>query len=291
MVLYLGAPLWANKAWVGSFFPAGTPNRDFLALYSRRLNTVEGNTTFYAVPAPETVDRWREDTPEDFRFCFKFPRRISHELRLRSAEAETAVFYDRLAQLGSRAGPAFLQLPPTFGQAGLPALEEYLDLAARLAEQRGIAQRVAVEVRHADFFGPAEAALDGLLRERGAGRVLYDVRGLRSVQGDPPDAATREALARKPDVPVRFTRTAPFAFVRYIAHPDVGANGPWFAEWAEHVARWLQAGDDVFFFCHNRRDVLAPQVAREFHNHLAARIEVPPLPAWEACEPRQGSFF
>ncbi len=54
MPLYLGCPIWGLKGWVGNFFPAGAKQRDFLALYSRRLNTVEGNTTFYAIPDPAT---------------------------------------------------------------------------------------------------------------------------------------------------------------------------------------------------------------------------------------------
>ena len=50
MPLYLGCPVWGLKGWVGNFFPAGAKQRDFLALYSRRLNAVEGNTTFYVIP-------------------------------------------------------------------------------------------------------------------------------------------------------------------------------------------------------------------------------------------------
>lgn len=70
--------MWGLKAWVGSFFPAGAKQREFLALYSRRLQTVEGNTTFYATPDVATVERWRAETPPGFRFCFKFPQSISH---------------------------------------------------------------------------------------------------------------------------------------------------------------------------------------------------------------------
>ena len=45
---YLGCAVWGYKDWLGELFPAGSKNADFLALYSRRLTTVEGNTTFYA---------------------------------------------------------------------------------------------------------------------------------------------------------------------------------------------------------------------------------------------------
>ncbi|MGH2521849.1 MAG: DUF72 domain-containing protein, partial [Anaerolineales bacterium] len=262
--------------------------RDFLALYSRRLNTVEGNTTFYATPNVETIERWRAETPTGFRFCFKFPQAITHRKRLREVGAETEEFLDRLERLGDRAGPSFLQLPPTFGASNLPSLISYLDSLPRDF-------RYAVEVRHPSFFrAPAEAALEEALRERGVTRVLFDVRGLRSA--GPDEAATRAAQRRKPDVPVRYSRTAPFAFVRFIAHPEVEANAALLDEWAGRVAAWLAAGDDVFFFTHSPNDALSPVLARDLHARIAriaALHPVPPLPPWEeaAQEPKQANLF
>lgn len=279
---YLGCPVWANKAWVGTFFPAGSRAADFLALYSQRLNTVEGNTTFYATPTAATVARWRAESAPGFKFCLKFPQAISHQHRLRGAEAETetAEFLERLEQLGDRCGPSFLQLPPTFAGRDLPVLLTYLDaLPQRHAGY-------AVEVRHPDFFGgPAEAALEDALRARGVARVLFDQRGLRSAE--PVDAGTRAAQARKPNVPVRFSHTAPFALVRYISHPTLAENAPLLDEWAEQAATWLAAGDDVYFFCHHKDDRYAPALARDFHARLSQRIDRPPLPAWDAAEPPQ----
>jgi uncharacterized protein YecE (DUF72 family) len=283
MGLYLGCPIWGLKGWVGNFFPAGAKPRDFLRLYSRRLNAVEGNTTFYAIPPVETVERWREQTPEGFKFCLKFPKVVTHQKRLRDAEVETAQFLDRLAHLGDRCGPAFLQLPPNFKD--LESLLAYLGSLPR-------DHRYAVEVRHPDFFaGPAEAALDDALGERGVARVLFDARGLR--RAEPQDEATVTAQRRKPDVPVRYARTAPFAFVRYIAHPQVEPNAPLLAEWAERVADWLAAGDDVFFFLHSPTDVLSPLLAHRFHARVAARHLLPPLPAWsdDPTSSRQPGLF
>ncbi|WP_345343292.1 DUF72 domain-containing protein [Candidatus Villigracilis affinis] len=68
MSLYLGCPVWSFKGWVGNFYPKGTKSTDFLREYARRLTTIEGNTTFYAVPAPKTIEAWAEQTPETFRF-------------------------------------------------------------------------------------------------------------------------------------------------------------------------------------------------------------------------------
>jgi hypothetical protein len=44
---YIGCAIWGYKEWVGDLFPPGSKSGEFLALYSRRLTTVEGNTSFY----------------------------------------------------------------------------------------------------------------------------------------------------------------------------------------------------------------------------------------------------
>jgi len=277
-MLYLGCPIWANKAWVGTFFPSGARQREFLTLYGQRLNAVEGNTTFYGLPTPETVARWREETPPGFKFCLKFPKAITHEKRLRDAEPETADFVVRLHQLGDRAGAALLQLPPSFRGSDRPTLLRYLDQLPALPGG------CAVEVRHPDFFGgPAEGALEDSLRARDVARVLYDQRGLRSAA--PSDEDIRRAQAAKPNVPVRFSRTASFAFTRYIAHPDLPSNAPLLDEWAAQAAGWLNHGDDVYFFCHHKNDFYAPVVARDFHQRVGRLAPLPPLPDWGAVPP------
>lgn len=45
---HIGCAVWGYKDWVGGLFPPGTKQADFLSLYSHRLTTTEGNTTFYA---------------------------------------------------------------------------------------------------------------------------------------------------------------------------------------------------------------------------------------------------
>src|SRR5450631_4053806 len=61
-MFYIGCPMWGYKDWVGTLFPPHTPASDFLRLYSNKLSTVEGNTTFYALPSQETIARWRQET-------------------------------------------------------------------------------------------------------------------------------------------------------------------------------------------------------------------------------------
>ena len=116
MSLYLGCPIWSFKGWVGSFYPKGTKPADFLWEYARRLNTVEGNTTFYATPSPEKLERWVKETPETFRFCPKLPRAVSHAGKLVEHLDEAHQFLNTMSVLADALGPALpatsAKLPP-----------------------------------------------------------------------------------------------------------------------------------------------------------------------------------
>lgn len=285
MPLYLGCPAWGVKDWIGGFLPAKTRQSDLLAAYSRRLNTVEGNTTFYALPAAEQVLRWRDATPQGFRFCLKFPQIISHRKRLVDCSDETLAFIDRLRLLGDRCGPAFLQLPPTFTRGQLPALRGYLDrLPGDLL--------FVVEPRHVDFFDQAEGeqALDDLLRERGIARGVFDTAALFAMTGDL-SQEVREAQQRKPRFAARVTRTAGHAFVRFVGQPRVADNLPWVEAWADRVGAWLAAGDDVYFFTHLPDDTDAPDLARLMHARVSERVALPSFGGAEPPPPMQPTLL
>ena len=61
--LYLGTQGWSYPSWVGPFYPQGTSTSKFLDYYATQFNTVELDTTFYAIPRESTVKGWRERTP------------------------------------------------------------------------------------------------------------------------------------------------------------------------------------------------------------------------------------
>ena len=100
-MLYIGSPMWGYKEWVGNFFPPHTQPGDFLRLYSQKLTTVEGNTTFYALPSAETIAHWSQETPSYFRFCPKISRDISHSAALDARKKETEVFTQRMRGLAA----------------------------------------------------------------------------------------------------------------------------------------------------------------------------------------------
>ena len=90
------------------------PRRAWLAFYSAKFATVEVNNTFYRLPETETFRRWAAETPDGFVVAVKVSRYLSHIKRLAEPEEPIARFVERATALGSRLGPALLQLPPDF---------------------------------------------------------------------------------------------------------------------------------------------------------------------------------
>jgi uncharacterized protein YecE (DUF72 family) len=292
MSLFLGCPIWSFKGWVGNFYPKGTKPADFLYEYARRLTTIEGNTTFYAIPAPKTIESWIEHTPETFRFCPKIPKAISHNGKLLEYADRALYFMDVMRPLASRLGPLFLQLPPRYSPNLLGDLEAFLSRMPRDL-------RLAVEVRHLDWFdSPHREALNQLLASRNMARVVIDTRPIRSLEGDQIIAGSSyesllEARERKPDVPVFMERTSDFIFLRFIGHPALEPNLEFIAEWVDYLVPQMEQSADVFIFCHSPDNLIAPEICREFHRRIAAKINIPPLP-WDAVkpdEPEQPSLF
>lgn len=269
-MLYIGCPAWGYKEWVGNFFPAHTQASEFLRLYSRRVTTVEGNTVFYALPSAETIARWRSETPETFRFCPKVSRSISHEPHLGTRKDDTLAFIERMRGLGTRLGPIFLQLPPAFGPTQLSQLEAFLDFWPTDV-------RLAVEVRHPDFYSQAYASsLDELISRYNVGRVLMDTRPIRT--GSAQEQALLQARERKPNLPLHIIVTTDFAFVRYIGHPRMEVNEPFLDAWAQQIGQWLRQNRTVYAFCHCPYEVHSPDICANLYQRVGKLIELPMLP-------------
>jgi uncharacterized protein YecE (DUF72 family) len=122
----LGAQGWNYPAWVGPFYPSRTKPADFLSVYARAFDTVEVDSTFYAVPAAKTVRGWYERTPDAFTFALKLPQEITHERRFIDAGEVANRFFDVARELGPKLGPVLIQCGPDFSPTERDALEEFL---------------------------------------------------------------------------------------------------------------------------------------------------------------------
>ncbi len=85
-MIYIGLPQWSHPKWARLGITS-------LEEYARHFNCVEGNTTLYALPKAEIVDRWYAQTTDDFRFCLISRHHFSPGRSAPLRRSGTGVFY------------------------------------------------------------------------------------------------------------------------------------------------------------------------------------------------------
>ncbi|MEZ5180992.1 MAG: DUF72 domain-containing protein [Acidimicrobiales bacterium] len=108
----IGCSGWQYREWRGVAYPAELPQRRWFEHYAATFDTVELNTTFYRLPAPSTVEAWRDRAPDGFRYAVKVGRFGTHRKKLRDPATWLANHLDRAERLDEHLGPQLLQLPP-----------------------------------------------------------------------------------------------------------------------------------------------------------------------------------
>lgn len=271
MRLSVGCAMWTHAAW-----PA---TGDKLRSYASWCDAVEGNTTFYAVPARRTVETWAEQTALDFRFVIKLPKTVTHERRLSGVDAELNEFLHTMEPLASRMHALWIQLPGTFGPNELGSL-------AGFVRKVPAGLRAAVEVRHPAFFTDHDAAnqLERALGRAGAEWVPFDTTVLFAAR--PASSAEYEAQSKKPRLPRRMRALTETPIVRYHGRDDPEATVAGWRPWVEQTVEWLREGRSPTVFLHTPDNASSRDLARRFHDEVRTHVpELVPLPDPAETEP------
>ncbi|MEX0723167.1 MAG: DUF72 domain-containing protein [Gracilimonas sp.] len=273
MPYHLGCTVWSLTEWKGVFFSEDAKPGQFLSQYASVFNSVEGNTTFYNVPDESVIKKWGEQTPKGFKFCFKFPRYITHEKRMYNVKGEVLDFVKLFEPIREKVGPFMIQFPDSFSPSELYRLEEVFSILPKSFSY-------SVEMRHKDFFdhGKHERNLISLLKSYDVDRVIFDTRKLHSTKSN--EASILEAQKKKPKVPVRFDTTSSRPVLRFVGTNDVLNNEPYLKEWAIIVAEWIGEGLHPYVFIHSPDKISQPKLCRHFHNLLAEFMDLPALNDW-----------
>jgi uncharacterized protein YecE (DUF72 family) len=201
--LLVGTSSWSTRDWCGSFYPEDTDPAEMISVYSRKLPTVEIDSTWYSMPSRAMVDAWASRTPEGFVFSAKVPRVISHEKYLEGCEPDLNEFLKVMTRLGQKLGPLILQFPyvakgkdPHEYATGEDFLRR-LEMFAPLMEE---GFQWGIEIRNSKWVRPE---LLDLLRSRNISLVFIDYYTM-----DP-----LHKLAQRGDV-----FTAPFVYVRFLGN-------------------------------------------------------------------------
>ena len=265
--LRVGASSWSFPDWRGVFYPPRTPADRQLSFYATKFNSVEINTSFYALPAPRTLLRWLESAPAEFTFSLKAPREISHEKQLLDVEQVTGAYLDIVRCLGHRAAPGLLQFPAAVSRrrAGR-RLANFVDRLAGAAAEIPL----SVEVRAIDLMTPAFARF---LMERRIGFVVVERAGQPDTYADWQAAAESAG----PSLPLHIRLIGqdrdPLPDDKMIRRPQ----DELLDRWARRIADALLAGRDVFCYVHNPFEGHAPETVRRLRARVGEHL---PLPAW-----------
>ena len=148
--IFAGTSGWAYPTWKPEFYPAGTSPKKFLEYYASQLNSVEVNYTFRSLPSASMLADWLAAVPQQFRFSFKAPQRITHFSRLHNCEDAVAAFVDALdpVRAAGKLGVLLFQLPPNF-KAAQDTLARFLNAPALAGSG---APPLAFEFRHESWF-------------------------------------------------------------------------------------------------------------------------------------------
>lgn len=280
MKYYIGLPEWRHPSW----YAEGAQPKNPLSIYSQHFSSVEGNTSFYALPKPSTVDGWKESTPEYFRFCFKFPRTISHDAELRHCAREVTEFLERVSPLESKLGVLWLHVSKHFGPKQLGVLESFFDALPTDF-------RYGIEVRNPGFFrkDEAEKAFNRLLNQYAVNRVIFDTRVLFKHPAN--DPATLEALEKKPRLPLHVVATGDQPFLRFISPMDIKLADDALNQWVSKTLQWIAEGKTPYLFFHTPDKLHAPELALRFTEKLAAQDpQIQPMSLWPS-QPQQDSLW
>jgi len=148
----VGVGGWSYPPWRGLFYPKGLPQGGELEYASRRLTSIEIDSTYYGSKNPETFRKWRDAAPDDFVFSVKGPRFATNRRVLGEARPSIERFFaSGVTELRHKLGPVNWQFATTkrFDADDFAAFLELLP-----ASVDGLAIRHAVEVRNASFRTP-----------------------------------------------------------------------------------------------------------------------------------------
>lgn len=214
----MGTSGWNYGHWRHCFYPPDVKQPDWLEYYSRFLDTVEINATFYRLPKPEHVERWRGGVPGSFTFAVKGSRYLTHIKRLGDHGESLDRFMDIMEILGEKLGPVLWQLPPQMSRDD----DRLSAFAGDLPEGRH-----AFEFRHPSWFDQG----------------VYDILD---------NAGCALCIPDHPERPSEMVLTAPWTYIRlHFSGKDGLYSVAEIENWAGIIDGYSSDGIDVYAYFNN----------------------------------------
>jgi uncharacterized protein YecE (DUF72 family) len=242
--VYTGCAKWGRKDWIGTIYPKGTKEADFLKFYGRHFNAIELNATFYKLPSKKQTESWAAKVGDDFRFCPKFSDKITHLKRLNDVGEYTDRFIEGISGFGKKLGTCLLMLHPGMAPKTIDRIQTFLQSLPKDL-------KVSIEFRHPDWFSQQEN-FDSIFE---------------TLQKNGTSAAITDAAGRRDCVHMRLTTSE--AFIRFVGNGLHPTDYTRIDEWVERLSKWMNEGlETLYFFMHQPEEVHSPQLCRYFIRQL-----------------------
>lgn len=224
---YLGLSRWTykeeEKKKSSSFPQPGT-----LTFYSQYFNSIELDATHYDIPNADKCDMWYKAAKNnDFRFCPKFHKSISHEGVVDVHKfGVTKGFMQTIMNLKEKLGTSFLQLKEEYSIDTKDKLINYLKLIPT-------SFNLSIELRHPDWFQNRDSFNSFVkdLNSLGKGLVITDSPGRRDA--------------------VHMKLSNSTAFIRFNCQGDHELDLFRIDEWRKRLrSLYLQGLQQCYFFLH-----------------------------------------
>lgn len=227
--IYCGGTKWGRKEWIGTLFPADAKEKDLLQHYGNMFNTIELNATFHRFPPESWINKWKDQVPDDFRFCPKVYRSVSHRYFLNNTEQMMDDFLVRVQGLGDKLGCIFLQLSDKFAPK---QMERLIPFVERLPKDIDF----AMEFRHEGWFADDHVTdeLHDLCLQNNVSLVLTDAPGRRDV--------------------LHMRLCSPVVMVRFVGHDLHPSDYQRMDQWVEKLNTWQKQGLHDFYFLVHQQD-------------------------------------
>ena len=250
--VYVGCAKW-NKTDLKDFYPKGT--KDELTYYSRQFNSIEMNSVFYNMPKAEQVLKWKNKTPEGFKFFPKITQSISHIRRLDNVEELTKIYCDAISHFEEKLGVCFLQLHENFGIKGLDKLKAFVaDFPKAIP--------LAIEVRSKEWYRDTDFWNEycHFLESQHAANVIVDTAGRRDMMH------------------MRLTNST--AFIRFVGCNVDQIDYQRIDDWVERIVQWKEAElKQLCFFVHQNVEKSSPlfsaYLIEKLNERLNLKLNVP----------------
>jgi uncharacterized protein YecE (DUF72 family) len=268
----VGTASWTDPTLLkAEFYPPEAKSAEArLRFYAEHFDTVEVDSTYYALPNERNATLWAERTPDGFRFNIKafalltqhqadtralpqavkdlIPKRLLQSAHIGQPSPEVLdlcfeMFGSALQPLrqADKLGCILFQFPPWF--TARPGNEEYIDYCR---EHMG-GDRLAIEFRHASWFGERMQRTIDLLAERQLALGCFDAPEAPSIPNPP------------------FTATTDVAYVRFHGHN----RQAWFRRAATAAERfkYLYSDDELRYEAHKLRQLRDARTAYVIFNN------------------------